>query len=1538
MKIRRLVSFLAVVCAVGPLLALDGSWTKSVSGLWSDVNNWDAATPADGSGATATFTIAAPGAITVTNDADRQLLGVKLGGSGFTLAGSTLTLDSAGFIQTLAGEHTLTLPLALSGDTAVTAVTNRALTLGGPISGSGGLTVNGGRVVLNTANSYSGLTVLQTGLLEVASISALGSGTAPVILGRGTFRYAGSDSADLARGYVVSNGGANASTVLDARTNLTVSGKVDAPVTGGGRFIKTGPGTVTYTYGGYQTMNRGGSGVTTDRPLVFDTVNGGAGVEGYHDFTVAEGKVVFNAVGQTNRIISGMTIGERYAAAAHAELQAGVLQVPDTWLSISRGNGDTNTPYASSLTVSGGRAELKGIVMGYGAGMPNYKSYPVLKQTGGEILISGDCYIGETGGSNPTFNMTGGKLICDGVSSGFALNTWNTGSLNATLNISGSGTEAYFAKLAVRSSAILSVSNGATIGVRSTETANPGTVLFDNATLTTYAPLNQPSEWFHNTTKLFIGGGGLTANVPAGQYAYFGTPPVTNPASAGGRLTKAGIGTLALYNTELPIDVNAGRLRLMGGHLTTNKFAKTISLAERAELELAMSHAAEADTLSLAGTTGFDLTVPNLAARPELWQANSAAILRSDGMLQLAYPAGLKVGSIFMLRPLSVTNAWRMDFSLAAVAGRTLGNQGDGVCFVVQNDARGAAAFSTNVVSGFGYTGGAAPVTNSFAVALDLTNRRLRFGTNGVLIAQTYDLSVLPGLGADSDKTFFSVSYDGGGTVTCSLTRKGMQSNAYTFSADLQSLVRSTRAFVGFTAGNTSTRYEQHLVGDIVLSTVAAAKSFSQYGGKLALATGQSLGVRVNPSPAQNGFGLGELSYADLSVLDIRQPTLLPVPEPTLAAQGLWRLNGSTKWKNDGRLAITSNGTWSAGTAFTTNLYPVGGSWTARFGYDIGDTSTQPADYITFAIQNSSPGNTTHTPNPGFAIMWRYYEGTRFTTQVKMYTNGVPQIASTDISPVSLINKLHATMTVSHDAAAKTVTVITEQATGAFTNVITGVNMAAAVGSASAYLGFGAATGGSYAENIVSDFSFETPVGTGDTSWRRGYLALGAATGSGTLVKRGNAALGIQDGPGNPFTNATVRLDEGGLVLRKLVCEPVTLGDDFFLSPKASWAPGGALQTMPAFTSQAGVGVTVKRHTVSQAWTARFTFFMAARSGTPADGFSFFLHNDVRGPAAVGGIASGSGYEGIGNSIGIRWNFYRNSMSNTVEYGQNGAFLSSTRTSHMPIALATFNAETDMLVRHDPAAKTLAVTMSQGTNSFSTTFTGVDIPAKVGDNLAYLGFGGGSGGEYCEARVKDFRFELDAPTNPLPAVACLGTAVLSAGSTNVVTLDTVVPDAVFAIGAVQFESGATLGLEAANANGGTLTLAAAALAGAGAFDVRSGTTLAVSNLTGGATLTKTGIGTLTLKGAVATYTGNTVLSAGRLSLDVPRLPPATDLYVTPGATLNLAFAGKQYVHALFVNGVPMPGGLYTASSTTWVTGDGILVVTYPPVGTLISVK
>jgi autotransporter-associated beta strand protein len=1478
------------------------------------------------------------GAGTVTNDTTGlALLGLQLSGSGFLLTGNALTLDSGGWIKALSGDHEVAFPLTLSGPASLTAASNQTLTASGAISGDGAVMVSGGRVILgNAANAFTGPTVLQTGLLEVASIRALGAGTAPVVLGRGTFRYAGTAPGDLAQGYTVSNGGGNASTVLDIRTNLTVSGKVDAPSAGSGRVVKIGSGTIAYTYPGYQVMNRGGSGVTTDRNLVIDTLNGGAGVEGYHDFTIADGRVVFNTPGQTNRFISGVTIGERYSAAAYMDIGAGVVQAPDSWLSISRGNGDATTPYASGVTMTGGRLELWGLVMGYGSSMPNYKCYPFFSQSGGEVVIANDTFIGESASANPSYTLTGGKLTCNGVSSGFALNAWNSDGLNATLTISGSGTEAYFAKLAVRKNAVLSVTNGATIGVRSTETANPGTVIFDNATLTTYAPLNQPSEWFHNAGKLSIGAGGLTVNVPTDQYAYLGTVPVTNSALPGSKIVKTGAGTFALYNAEMPIDVAAGRLKLMGGHLTTNKIAKAITLAANAELELAVPHAAEADTLSLAGPNRFELTVPSLVDRAELWQVNSAATRRSDGILQLAYPAASRVGSAFMTRQVSVTNAWQASFSVAAAGARTLGSQGDGVCFVLQNDARGSGAYSTNV-TGFGYAGTAYPVTNSFAVALDLTNRRLRFGTNGVFVSQVYDLSFLPGLGADSDKTYFSVGYDGSGLLSCTLTRKNQQTPVYTYAVNLQSLIGNTMAYPGFTAGNSSSRYEQHWVDDVSFTVSGAAKSFGQYGGKLSLAAGQNLGVTLNPAPTQNGFGLGDLTYADGSVIDVRQSVTPSVPVAALTDQGMWKLNACAHWKSDSRLALTTNATWNSGTAFLTNLYPVAGSWTAQFGYDIGLTSATPADYLVFMVQRDSSGNTSHTPTPGISIMWRYYEGANHMTQVKMYTNGVVQVASTNISPVNLVSGGHAVMTVSYDSAAKTITVITTQAAGSFTNVFSGVDMTTIVGATAAYLGFGAATGGSFAENLIGDFAFGAAAGAVG-SWQRGYLAFGTASGSGTLIKKGNGALGIQDGPDNPFTNATVRLDAGGLVLRKRVCEPVTLGDDFYLSPVALWAPGGALQVMPCYSTQKGNAVTAKRHTVTQPWTARFTFFVGARSTSPADGFSFFVHNDSRGASALGGAYSGAGYSGINTSVGLEWNFYeKDSMSNTVVLCVNGGW-SGARRSNLPIKITTIQQETDMIVQHDPVAQTLAVTMVQGTNAFSTTFTGVDIRSLLGDDLGYIGFGGGSGGEYCEARVKDFRFELTAPTNPLPVTACLGTAILAAGSSNTISLATVVPGATFAIGSAQVGDGATFGLESVEANGGTLAVSQTALSGAAAFEVGAGTTLSLTNVTGGTALTKRGSGTLSLGGATATYSGATMLSAGTLLLSSPVLPTTTDLYVTNSPTLNLAFTGKQYVHTLTADGTAMPGGQYTAANASWITGPGVLVVTYPPVGTLLFMK
>ena len=161
------------------LPAADGTWSSSTGGSWTNTANWDSSIVAEGSGSTAYLTTGS-GVINKNNDATAlALLGVELAGSGFTLAGNTLTLDDAGFITVSGGSHTAELPLALSGNTSLNVASGETLSLDGAISGIGGLTVNGGRVVLgNAANSYTGATTLRTGLVEIASVDALGDSAA----------------------------------------------------------------------------------------------------------------------------------------------------------------------------------------------------------------------------------------------------------------------------------------------------------------------------------------------------------------------------------------------------------------------------------------------------------------------------------------------------------------------------------------------------------------------------------------------------------------------------------------------------------------------------------------------------------------------------------------------------------------------------------------------------------------------------------------------------------------------------------------------------------------------------------------------------------------------------------------------------------------------------------------------------------------------------------------------------------------------------------------------------------------------------------------------------------------------------------------------------------------------------------------------------------------------------------------------------------------------------------------------------------------
>jgi autotransporter-associated beta strand protein len=90
-------------------------------------------------------------------------------------------------------------------------------------------------------------------------------------------------------------------------------------------------------------------------------------------------------------------------------------------------------------------------------------------------------------------------------------------------------------------------------------------------------------------------------------------------------------------------------------------------------------------------------------------------------------------------------------------------------------------------------------------------------------------------------------------------------------------------------------------------------------------------------------------------------------------------------------------------------------------------------------------------------------------------------------------------------------------------------------------------------------------------------------------------------------------------------------------------------------------------------------------------------------------------------------------------------------------------------------------------------------------------------------------------------------------------------------------------------------------------------------------LTKLGAGTLTLTGT-NTYTGNTTVSAGTLDLTQPTLAVASTVTVANGALLQLDFAVTNQVKALVLNGVSQPAGLYSASTSSFISGTGSLLV------------
>jgi autotransporter-associated beta strand protein len=249
--------------------------------------NWNGGTQAPSPGDDLVFPFGA-GQLANTNDfADGTAFNsITFTGTGYNLTGGQILLNAGGLADNVAGANSLGLNLALPATRSFTVIAGGTLSVGGSISGSGGLTKSGtGTLIVSGNNSYGGVTTISQGVLNVRSATALGlsDGTLSTgsVVANGaalevqgglsignealTLNGSGILTAGALRGVSGVNSWAGPITLASDATVAVVSGQLtlSGVVSGTGGLTVTGAGearlTAANTFSGSTVVSNGGS-------------------------------------------------------------------------------------------------------------------------------------------------------------------------------------------------------------------------------------------------------------------------------------------------------------------------------------------------------------------------------------------------------------------------------------------------------------------------------------------------------------------------------------------------------------------------------------------------------------------------------------------------------------------------------------------------------------------------------------------------------------------------------------------------------------------------------------------------------------------------------------------------------------------------------------------------------------------------------------------------------------------------------------------------------------------------------------------------------------------------------------------------------------------------------------------------------------------------------------------------------------------------------------------------------------------------------
>jgi hypothetical protein len=189
--------------------------------------------------------------------------------------------------------------------------------------------------------------------------------------------------------------------------------------------------------------------------------------------------------------------------------------------------------------------------------------------------------------------------------------------------------------------------------------------------------------------------------------------------------------------------------------------------------------------------------------------------------------------------------------------------------------------------------------------------------------------------------------------------------------------------------------------------------------------------------------------------------------------------------------------------------------------------------------------------------------------------------------------------------------------------------------------------------------------------------------------------------------------------------------------------------------------VFTKRKVGIDSFTTSFTFRIHDGSPIPADGFTFILQNNT--PAALGGNGGGLGYSGLGNSVAVKFDMYTQGS----QHSTTGLFINGDLNPAQQIDLADSvidlrNANVKQVdLSYDGTALTETIRDTVTGRTFIHSYT-INIAAVIGDDAAYAGFGGGTGGLNALQDIQTWTYSAGpgkpgAPSNVVVSAGTSGT-------------------------------------------------------------------------------------------------------------------------------------------------------------------------------------